>query len=255
MRSLVDLTVLGKSPSWQDASGACSGYLIREQGCTLLLDCGAGVFGRLRATCDYTEVDAVVITHLHPDHFFDLVAFGCALRYSPRAPLPRPALHVPPAAREQLRQMSAMWADPEDFERAFEVSEYDPAGSAEVGPLRARFVPVPHFIPTFAVELTDTGGRRFTFGADCRFNDELVQFARGTDLVMLEATDPESRQGPSRGHMTAREAGELARRAEAGRLIVTHFSDELDPARVQAEASASFGAPAELAAEGTRFTP
>src|SRR6201995_2277045 len=98
VRSLVDLTVLGKSPAWQDASGACSGYLIREQDLLLLLDCGSGGFGNLRATCDYTEVDAVLITHLHPDHFFDLVAMGCALRYSPRAPLPRPALYVPPGA-------------------------------------------------------------------------------------------------------------------------------------------------------------
>ncbi len=251
----MDLTVLGKSPAWQDASGACSGYLIREQGSTLLLDCGAGVFGKLRATCDYTEVDAVLVTHLHPDHFIDLVPFGCALRYSPRAPLPRPALYVPPGAREQLRRMSAMWADSEDFERAFEVSEYDPGGSLAVGPLVARFVAVPHFIPTFAVELGGVDGRRFTFGADCRFNEELAEFAHRTDLVMLEATDTEASPGPGRGHMTAREAGELARLAEAGRLIVTHFSDELDPTWVHAEASSGFGATAELAAEGARFGP
>jgi ribonuclease BN (tRNA processing enzyme) len=251
----VDLTVLGKSPAWQDASGACSGYLVREQGRALLLDCGGGVFGKLRATCDYTEVDAVLVTHLHPDHFIDLVSLGCALRYSPRAPLPRPALYVPPGAREQLRRMSAMWADPEDFERAFEISEYDPRASLALGPLEARFVAVPHFIPTFAVELTGVDGRRFTFGADCRFNEELAEFARGAHLVMLEATDAEAWSGPGRGHMTAREAGELARRAEAGRLIVTHFSDELDPAWVHAEASAGFGAAVELAAEGARFTP
>jgi len=251
----VELTVLGKSPAWHDAAGASSGYLLRDQDCTLLLDCGAGVFGKLRATCDYTEVDAVLITHLHPDHFFDLVALGCALRYSPRAPLPRPALHVPPGARDQLRRMSAMWSDPEDFERAFEVSEYDPAGSLAIGSLTVRFVPVPHFIPTFALALTGADGRRFTFGADCRFNDELVEFARDADLVMLEATSAEPWPGPDVGHMTAREAGELARRAGAGRLIVTHFSDEFDRAWVDAEASAGFGAAVELAAEGARFTP
>jgi ribonuclease BN (tRNA processing enzyme) len=200
-------------------------------------------------------VDAVLITHLHPDHFFDLVPLGCALRYSPRSPLPRPALHVPPGAREQLRRMSAMWAEPEDFERAFEVSEYDPAGALTVGPLAVRFVLVPHFIPTFAVELTGVDGRRFTFGADCRFNDELAEFARGTDLVMLEATDIEPRPGPGRGHMTAREAGELAHRADAGRLILTHFSDEFDRAWLHAEASAGFAGAVELASEGARYIP
>ena len=251
----MDVTVLGKSPAWQDASGACSGYLIREQGHTLLLDCGAGVFAKLRATCDYADVDAVLVTHLHPDHFFDLVPFGLALRYSPRGPSSRPVLHVPPGGREQLRRMSAMWAEAEDFERAFDVSEYDPSVQLTVGPLSARFVAVPHFVPTFAIKLTGTDGRRFTFGADCRFNDELAELARGSELVMLEATDAVPRPGPGWGHMTAREAGELARLAEAGRLVVTHFSDELDVAWVREQASVGFGADVELAAEGVRFTP
>ena len=67
------ITVLGKSPSWQDAGGACSGYLIEESGTCVLLDCGNGVFSKLRRYRDYVAVDAVVISHLHADHFLDLV--------------------------------------------------------------------------------------------------------------------------------------------------------------------------------------
>ena len=67
------IRVLGKSPSWQDAGGACSGYLITAGDTTLLLDCGNGIFGKLRERVDYTDVDAVLITHLHADHFIDLV--------------------------------------------------------------------------------------------------------------------------------------------------------------------------------------
>ena len=67
------ITVLGKSPAWQDAGGACSGYLIEEDGYTLLLDCGNGVFAKLRGHRDYVDVDAVLISHLHADHFLDLV--------------------------------------------------------------------------------------------------------------------------------------------------------------------------------------
>ena len=78
------LTVLGKSPSWQDADGACSGYLLEEEGSTVLLDCGNGVFSKLRRFRDYTKVDAVVISHLHADHFLDLVPFSYALTYAPR---------------------------------------------------------------------------------------------------------------------------------------------------------------------------
>src|SRR5947208_3351344 len=63
------LTVLGKSPSWQDAGGACSGYMIEEDGVCVVVDCGNGVFSKLRRFRDYTRVDAVVISHLHADHF------------------------------------------------------------------------------------------------------------------------------------------------------------------------------------------
>lgn len=57
------ITVLGKSPSWQDAGGACSGYLVEEAGTFLLLDCGNGVFSKLRRYRDYVAVDAIVISH------------------------------------------------------------------------------------------------------------------------------------------------------------------------------------------------
>ena len=78
------LTVLGKSPSWQDAGGACSGYLIQEGDTTVLIDCGNGVFSKLRERIDYVDVDAVVISHLHADHFLDLVPYAYALTYAPR---------------------------------------------------------------------------------------------------------------------------------------------------------------------------
>src|SRR5881398_1508385 len=108
----VRITVLGKSPSWQDADGACSGYLIQKGDTSLVLDAGNGVFGKLRRFVDYVDVDAVVISHLHADHFLDLVPFASGLRYAPRQqPVPvagwpgnatpaRPRLYAPPGARE-----------------------------------------------------------------------------------------------------------------------------------------------------------
>ena len=111
------ITVLGKSPAWQDVDGACSGYLVEEQGCRLLIDCGNGVFAKLRRFADYVDVDAVVITHLHADHFLDLVPFAYALTYAPRQqPVPvdrwpgtddpaSPELHAPPGARDTFRRV------------------------------------------------------------------------------------------------------------------------------------------------------
>src|SRR5680860_997994 len=78
------LTVLGKSPAWQDAGGACSGYLVAEERTTILVDCGNGVFGKLRGCHDYVDVDAIFISHLHADHFMDLVPYAFALTHAPR---------------------------------------------------------------------------------------------------------------------------------------------------------------------------
>ena len=77
------ITVLGKSPAWQDADGACTGYLVEGGGQTVLLDCGPGVFAKLRKRIAYEQVDAIVITHLHADHVMDLVPFASGLRYRP----------------------------------------------------------------------------------------------------------------------------------------------------------------------------
>ena len=72
--------MLGKSPAWQDAGGACSGYLVEDEGIRVLLDCGSGVLGKLRAVVDYADVDAVVVSHLHADHILDLVPYACGAR-------------------------------------------------------------------------------------------------------------------------------------------------------------------------------
>jgi len=258
----VRITVLGKSPAWQDAGGACSGYLVEGsrggETTRLLVDCGNGVFGKLRERVDYAAVDAVVVSHLHADHFLDLVPYAYALAYAPRrapAPVPgRPRLLAPPGARETLRRVTGAWGSDDLVERAFDVCEYDPSDVLEIGTLKICFHSVPHFVPTWAIEVRDADGGRFTYGADCRPCDELVAFARGTDLLMVEATLAHPEHAEPRGHLTPREAGEHARRAGARRLVVTHFPDELGERWVMEEARLGFGREhVEIAREGATF--
>jgi len=261
----VHITVLGKSPAWQDAAGACSGYLVQADGLTLLLDCGCGVFGKLRTVCDYTDVDVVLISHLHADHMLDLVPYASALTYAPRQqPVPvgghpgtenpaRPRLIAPTGAAEAFARLAAATGMREGhIANAFELEEYESDETFDLGPLDVRFQRVPHFITTNAVELRE-GDRRFTFGADCAPNDELCEFARDTTLLLIEATLPRpEREGP-RGHLTPGEAGEHGRRAGARRLVITHFSDELDADWARDQAEAAFGGPVEVAVEGAVY--
>ena len=260
------ITVLGKSPSWQDAGGACSGYLLTDDHASLLLDCGNGVFAKLRQRLDYVELDAVLISHLHADHFLDVIPFAYALTYAPRQqPVPvaghpgtdspaRPRLIAPRGARECFRTVVGAWGNEDLVENAFALEEYDAAATVEVGTIRARFREVPHFTTTFAIDFTSTtGGGRFTYSADCRPGEDLVEIARGTDLLFVEATLPRPERTGIRGHLTPAEAGEHARRAGASRVVLTHISDELDPEWAREEGSAAFGSPVEIAHEGAVY--
>jgi len=251
----VRITVLGKSPAWPDTGGACSGYLIEDGDTRLLLDCGNGVFPKLRERCDYLEVDAVVLSHLHADHFLDLVPFSYALTLSPRqsAQRVRPVLHAPVGATETFRRVVGSWGNEDLIESAFEIVEYETSDTPRIGSLGLRLREVPHFITTHAIDFTGADGGRFTFGADCGPNEAVVELATGTDLLFLEATitQPEA-EGP-RGHLTPGEAGEHARRTGAGRLVLTHISDELDLDAARRAAAETFGGDVEIAAEGATY--
>jgi ribonuclease BN (tRNA processing enzyme) len=249
------LTVLGKSPAWTDAGGACSGYLVEEADSAVLLDCGPGVFGKLRRFREHTRVDAVVISHLHGDHILDLVPYAYGLTYSlesRRAGRPRPRLIAPPGALAALRRLGGVWGSDTLIEGAFRLEEYEEASEPEVGKLRLRFREVPHYVQTFAVGVWGSSGR-MVFGADCGPNTALVDLARGADLLLAEATLPDPVEEGPRGHLTAREAGEHGRAAGAARLALTHFSDELGTVRPAEEGAAGFGAPVSLAHEGATF--
>ena len=161
------ITVLGKSPAWADAGGACSGYLIQTGEYTVLLDCGGGVIGKLREQVDYTEVDAVVISHVHGDHVLDLIPYAYALLHSPRqqsrpvdswpgtdSPA-RPQLWLPPGGIARMAQITGAWDDPDLLANAFELAEYSPQEGLGLGPLELRFCEVPHFTLTYAIEFRE----------------------------------------------------------------------------------------------------
>jgi ribonuclease BN (tRNA processing enzyme) len=261
------VTVLGKSPSWQDAGGACSGYLIEEGDTAVLMDCGNGVFSKLRRFVDYVDVDAVVISHLHADHFLDLVPFSYALTYAPRQqPVPvhrwpgtdnpaHPELYAPTGARDTFRRVVGAWGNEDLIENAFDLREYEPVDTVEVGPLRFSFAEVPHFVRTCAIQVTSSlnGGGRLVYGADSAPAPALIDFAAGADLLMIEATLPRPEREGIRGHLTPGEAGEHGARAGVRRLVLTHMSDELDPHWARREAERSFGGPVDLAHEGAVY--
>jgi ribonuclease BN (tRNA processing enzyme) len=259
------ITVLGKSPSWQDAGGACSGYLLETDETKVLLDCGNGVFGKLRERIDYTELDGVIISHLHADHFLDLVPYAYALIYAPKQqPVPvhtwpgtdepaRPRLVAPPGAEETFRRVVGAWGNDDLIDSAFRIAEYEGGDRVEIGDIWATFHPVPHFVETFAVRIGSEGEGEIIYSADTRPGGEIVEAARDADLLIIEATLPRPERTGVRGHLTPEEAGEHARQAGVKRVVITHISDELGDEWALEQAERGFGGPVEIAREGATY--
>jgi ribonuclease BN (tRNA processing enzyme) len=167
----------------------------------------------------------------------------------------RPRLFAPEGAGATFRRVVGAWGNEGLIETAFELEEYASESTLELGELRARFHSVPHFdAATHAINFSSpNSGSRFTYGADCSPSDELVEAARGTDLLIVEATLPRPERTGIRGHMTPAEAGDHARRAGAGRVVLTHISDELDELWAREQGRQTFGGPVEVAREGAVY--
>jgi ribonuclease BN (tRNA processing enzyme) len=222
----VRLDVIGSSPAWPNPGGACSGYLVEER---LLLDCGPGVLAKLRERPNadgWPAIDAIAITHLHLDHWGDLVPWVWGSLFGPGAERPRVELRVPPGARAQLRPVLAELGGEDMFERAFELDEYEAGRPFELAGLTLTALPVIHYtMPAYGFRVE--GDQTLGYSGDTGPCKELLEIARGSDLFLCEATLGDTAlDGPPRGHLSAEEARDLSEEAGARRLVLTHRPDE-----------------------------
>ncbi len=247
-------TVLGCAGA-APLDGACPAYLVGDGERLALLDCGPGALERLWRHGALARLDAIVISHMHLDHVGDLALLaGELVREKLREP--RPALYVPrgdgPAV---LRALDAAFARVPSattrFDAAFDVREYDAAQRIELGSLTFSFAPTAHAQPCFAARVGD-GRATLVYGADGAPSDALAELACEADVLVLEATYAEDeRAAAAHGHMTAAQAGELARRAGVKRLVLTHLVPGEE--RLVELAAQEFDGPVELAHEGLTF--
>ncbi len=234
----MQLTVLGCAGSYgSPMGGACSGYLVRGGGALVWVDCGNGTFAQLQQHTAVEDLDAVVITHEHPDHCVDIYGLHVLLRYGlERTRFP---VYAPPGAEKRLGALVTDWGD------AFAWNVVSDDDRTTVGGIDLRFSRTDHPPPTYGVELR-ADGKRLVYTADTGPDWSVGAFGAGADLVLSEATYQDRKPVP--WHLTAREAGGAAREADARRLVLTHLWPALDPVVSAWEGSEAFGAPVTLAA-------
>jgi ribonuclease BN (tRNA processing enzyme) len=218
-----EIEVLGSEPAWPSAMRASSGYLVRTAQGKVLLDCGTGVFARLRGVIPPEELTAIVISHLHFDHWVDLLPFRYYLNYETR-PKVRPALHFPPGSVEKMQTIGEQVdPGPRFFSGVFSTSEYDPRTRLHIADLCITFRKTRHPINTYAFRLV-CEGRTVVYSSDTGWDESLADFVRDTDLFICDANWGAG-EGNRDIHLSAAEAGRLATLAGARKLLLSHLAE------------------------------
>ena len=234
------VTVLGCSGSYPGPGGACSGYLLDDGTTRIWLDAGPGTLANLQRHIGVEELDAVVLSHEHPDHWSDLEGWSIVCQHVlGRTGFP---VYAPAGLRDHTYS-------PESPALAW----HDVAGgdTVTVGTMRFTFSRTDHGPETLAMRV-EACGRTLGYSADTGPAWSLEALGAGLDLALCEATVPIEEEDKMQ-HLSARQAGAQAKAAGAGRLVLTHVWATLDLEECRRDGTEAFGAPAEVATIGARY--
>lgn len=222
------LTCIGKYGPFPKAGEACSSYLLSHEGKNVIVDMGCGALSKLLLRLHIRDIDAVVLSHLHTDHMGDVLtlryALGAAKRLGWRdAPLP---VYMPaePAAEAGLISSNPM----------IDARMITDGMRTTICGMDVAFMRMPHAVPSFAMAFT-AGGRKFVYSGDAQDNETLAKFARGADLLLMDAALLSRDKGPDAPHVSAIDAGRIGRDACAKRMLATHLFPEYDSNEVLRE--------------------
>jgi ribonuclease BN (tRNA processing enzyme) len=234
------VTVLGSSGSYAGPGQSCSGYLVSADGTHVWVDCGPGTLANLQEHISLGDLAGVVTSHAHADHWVELTVAHVAFEhYVGRSGVP---VFGTAETRERLEAARGVKVSP-----TFDWQTVTDGSSFEIGGLRFTCAETDHPVETLALRIDDIeGGSTLVYSADTGSEWPMSSLGDGIDVALCEATLPEEEAGTFT-HLTAREAGQTARDAGAGRLVITHLAPGLDPDRARRQAAEAFGEDVDVA--------
>lgn len=260
------LDIAGNAGATPGADGACAGYLLRSGGTALLLDCGPGTTPKLRALLDTRTIDAIVISHMHSDHWTDLLVLNVALRLEGftgerlAPPTRRIPIWLPPGGAETVRAVfralttnvsgsnASLYAD------VLELHEYDPGERVQIGAAQIDFVgPTKHSTLCYGMRV-EMGGVTLGYTGDTAYCPEAIAVGQDADIFLAECSLME--RGPlSETHLSAPELSLAARDARCKRLLATHFMrhDDAWRAGLESRLRSAYSGPIDLVRPGDSF--
>ncbi len=233
------LTIVGCSGSFAGPRSPASCYLIQasegERTWSVAFDLGNGSLGALQRHLDPIALDAVVLSHLHPDHCMDLTSLYVYRNYRPTGPAERPMpVYCPTGSRTRMLGAFEGLA-PGALDRQFGFLDLDDGGGVAVGPLRITARRVNHPVETYGFRI-EADGAVLTYSGDTDTCDALVDLAAGADLALFDSAFVEGRDADRGIHLTGRRAAEMAVAGGARRLMLTHIPPWNDVSVCRAQA-------------------
>jgi ribonuclease BN (tRNA processing enzyme) len=250
------VTVVGCAGSFPGPDSPASCYLLEAEGFRLVIDLGNGALGVLQRYTELFCVDAICVSHLHPDHCVDLGAYWVARQYAPGGPRPPIPVYGPRGTVGQVAPHLGPGAEPPGVPGSgprFDFRDLE-TGPFDLGPFRLTAEHMNHPVETFGFRV-ERAGWRLAYSADTGESDALVRLAKGVDLLLCEASFLEDPGNRPNLHLTAGQAAEHAARAGAGQLVLTHLVPWNDRDRTLAEASGVYRGPLSLATSGLVLGP
>jgi ribonuclease BN (tRNA processing enzyme) len=251
----MNVTVIGCSGSFAGPESAASCYLLEGEhegrSWRVLLDLGSGALGALQRFVDPLTIDAVLVSHLHPDHYFDLSGLYVMWKYHPKGPRAPIPVWGPKGIARQSARAYGLRKEP-GMSQEFTFHEYDDQ-PIRLGPFVISASRVVHPITAYGLRV-ESGGRVLAYSGDTGPCQELVDLATGADLLLAESAFVESGDNPVDLHLTGKQAGAAAAEAGVGRLVLTHIPPWHDPEVCLAEARETYDGPLEVAVTGSTYT-
>ncbi|OMH36665.1 MBL fold metallo-hydrolase [Tersicoccus sp. Bi-70] len=258
------VTIVGCAGSFPRPDSPASCYLLSAEDAdgrtwNVAMDLGSGSLGALQSYIDLDQLDAVIISHAHADHYLDMVGLHVALRWNPAGWSGHP---VPVYAAGMLADRLAMVAElPPDpgMHAEFAFHTWAAMRTERIGPFTVTPYPVDHPVEeAYALRITgpgDDGAEAvLAYSGDTDACPALDEAARAACFYLCEAAYHEGRDDAVRGvHLTGLRAGESARSAGARVLALTHLPVWNDPVRSRAEAREVFTGQVETVAAGDVF--
>lgn len=243
-----EVTVLGSSGSHTGPGRVCSSYLLRSGSTKILVDSGNGSSANLQRIMAPEDLDAIIITHRHVDHCIDLIGMFYALRFHEKGHKTI-RLYAAPQVHDML---TGLLSDDSAFafHEVFHHVPIEAGDEFQIGTFMIECHHANHPVPTVSLRIT-AEGRTLVYSSDTAGGEELEAAAAGCDLFLCEATwQGDAADYPPGIHLTATDAGALAKRVGVPRLMLTHVLGSLDPEKSRKEAAKAFGADVEIAVEG-----